>query len=173
MKAINILFILAAILMVLSSCRKDTGDTSGTPSNVLFHSDFTSSNDLSAWSQSAGGDAVIDSSAVKFTNITDCYHFETINLIPVQTGKSYELQIKGKVNESLSGDPMLCAGDFIVWVVQGSTNVISASFGNHPAWTQRSFSFQAASSAPVRIEFLIGTTRGAWIDSIDFIVIQK
>ncbi|MCX6248014.1 MAG: hypothetical protein NTW10_09790 [Bacteroidetes bacterium] len=173
MKAVKILFILAGILTVLSSCKKDTSDTSGTPTNVLFHSDFTSLTDLSVWSQSSGGEAIIDSSAVKFTNISDCYHFETINPIPVQKGKTYELRIKGKVNESLSGDPMLCAGDFIVWVVQGSTNVISDSFGNHPAWTQRSFSFEATSSASVKIEFLIGTMRGAWIDSIDFLVIQK
>ena len=169
MKALKFLFILIGIITVLSSCKKNASDNSTNSSQVIFNSKFETQNDLSAWSQSAGGQAIIDSSAVKFTNISNCFHFETVNLIPVVKGKSYELRIKGKVNESIQGDPVYCAGDFIIWVVQGSTNVISQSFGNYPSWTQKSFSFEALSSASVKIEFLIGTTRGAWIDDLELI----
>jgi hypothetical protein len=168
-KVLIFLFLLIGSITVLSSCKKEAGDNTGNSNQIIFSSKFETQNDLSAWSQSAGGQAIIDSSAVKFTNISGCFHFETVNLIPVRKGKSYELQLKGKVNESIQGDPALCSGDFIVWVVQGNTNVISQSFGNYPSWTQKSFSFEAASSTPVKIEFLIGTTRGAWIDNLELI----
>jgi len=169
MKALKMLLTVISIITVLSSCKKDTSDNSSNSSQVLFSSKFETQNDLSAWSQSAGGQAIIDSSAVKFVNISNCFHFETVNLIPVVKGKSYELKIRGKVNEAIQGDPVYCAGDFIIWVVQGSTNLISQSFGNYPSWTQKSFSFEASTSAPVKIEFLIGTTRGAWIKDLELI----
>ena len=169
MKALKILFTLIGIITVLSSCKKNSSDNSTDASQVIFSSKFETQNDLNAWNQSVGGQAIIDSSAVKFTNISNCFHFETVNLIPVVKGKSYELRIRGKVNESIQGDPLYCAGDFIIWVVQGSTNIISQSFGNNPVWTQKSFSFEALSSASIKIEFLIGTTRGAWIDDLELI----
>jgi hypothetical protein len=165
------IFFLALLcsISIISSCKKDSDDPSGSSTNVIFSSKFDNQSDLDLWSQSSGGQAIIDSSAVKFTNVTNCFHFETKNLIRVQSGKSYELRLTGKVNESLEGDPMLCAGDFIIWVVQGNENVISQSFGNYPAWTQKAFSFEAKSSASVKIEFLVGTTRGAWIDNLELV----
>jgi hypothetical protein len=169
MKQAFIFFSILCTLAANTSCKKDSDDTSGSSTNVVFSSKFDSQDDLNLWSQSSGGQAIIDSSAVKFTNVTNCFHFETKNLIRVQSGKSYELRLRGKVNESLQGDPMLCAGDFIIWVVQGNENVISQSFGNYPAWTQKAFSFEAKSSASVKIEFLVGTTRGAWIDNLELV----
>lgn len=154
---------LICVLGMISSCSKDSEDGS----NIIFSTTFSSQEDIQGWSQSAGGQAIIDSAAVKFTNITDCYHFETINPIPVTSGKTYELHLTGKVNQSQQGDPMLCAGDFIIWVIQGNEKLISQSFGNRPAWTKKSYSFVANSSASVKIEFLIGTTRGVWIDDIE------
>ena len=168
MKTRKSLLILFCLMALFSSCKKDS-DNNSISSNIVFKSTFDTENDLSAWSQSSGGQAIIDSSAVKFTNITNCFHFETINLIPVKSGKSYELHLRGKVNGLIQGDPVFCAGDFIIWVEQGNEHLISQSFGNYPDWTQRSFSFAANSSASVKIEFLIGTTRGAWIDSIELI----
>ena len=141
MKALKFLFTVIGIITILSSCKKDTSDNSTNSSQIIFSSKFETQNELSAWFQSAGGHAIIDSSSVKFTNISNCFHFETVNLIPVVKGKTYELRIRGKVNESIQGDPLYCAGDFIIWVVQGSTNLISQSFGNYPSWTQKSFSF--------------------------------
>ena len=155
-------FVVISLGLLFSTCKKNTSDSS----QPIFSAGFSTQSELNSWNQSDGGEAVIDSSAVKFTNITGCYHFETVNLIPVVQGKTYELQVRGKVNGSIAGDPMLCAGDFIVWVVQGSANVLSQSFGNYPSWTTKSFSFTATSSSSVKIEFLIGTTRGAWIDDI-------
>ena len=38
------------------------------------------------------------------------------------------------------------------------------------SWTQKSYSFEATSSASVKIKFLVGTTRGAWIDDLVFSV---
>jgi hypothetical protein len=52
---------------------------------------------------------------------------------------------------------------------RGSTNLISESFGQYGLWTQKSYSFEAASSAAVKIKFLVGTTRGAWIDDLELI----
>jgi hypothetical protein len=169
MKASKFLFTVLSIIAFLSSCKKDSNDNSSSSTNIIFSSKFNNQNDLSAWSQSSGGQAIIDSSAVKFTNIINCFHFETMSLIPVKSGKSYELKIRGKVNESIQGDPMFCSGDFIVWVVQGNENVISQSFGNYPSWTQNSFSFESTSTVSVKIEFLIGTTRGAWIDDLELL----
>ena len=101
MKASKFLFTLLGIIVFFSSCKKDSNDNSSNSKNIIFSSKFDTQNDLSVWSQSSGGQAIIDSSAVKFTNITNCFHFETVNLIPVQSGKSYELHLRGKVNESI------------------------------------------------------------------------
>jgi hypothetical protein len=169
MKAIRLLTVVVCAIIILSGCKKDSSDDTNNQPAVLFSSGFDSQADLNAWSQSSGGQAVIDSSAVMFTNITNCFQFETVNLIPVQKGKTYELRITGKVNPAISGDPMLCAGNYLVYIVQGSTNIISESFGNYPSWTVKSYSFEATSSAAVKIKFLIGTTRGVWISDLKFI----
>ena len=169
MKICKFLITLVGIITILYSCKKDSSENTSNSPNIIFSSKFENQNDLGAWTQSSGGQAVIDSSTVKFTNITECYHFETLNLLPVQKGKTYELKLTGKVNHSIAGDPAFCVGDFMIYVVQGSTNIISESFGNYSSWTQKSFSFEATSSASVKIKFLIGTTRGAWIDDLEFI----
>ena len=169
MKTFRILITMIGIITILYSCKKDCSDNTSKTPNILFSSKFESKTDLSLWTQSTGGQAIIDSATVKFTNITECFLFETLDLIPVQKGKTYELQLIGKVNPAIGGDPALCAGNFIIYIVQGSTNLISTSFGNYTSWTQKSFSFEATSSASIKIKFLIGTTRGAWIDNLEFI----
>ena len=165
---ISFLFVLG-ICSTLISCKKSSSTTDGGSGSSLFSSTFNASSDLNAWLQSGGGEAVIDSTAVKFQNITGCFRFETANLISVKAGKSYTLKIRGKVNNSQDGDPALCAGDFLVYVTQGSTDLISASFGQFPAWTTNSWSFTVKSSASINIHFLIGTTRGAWIDNLELV----
>ena len=169
MKTVKILIILTSTLLIVFACKKKSGESTSNALNILFSSGFGNQNDLTAWTQSSGGQAVIDSSAVKFTNITECFLFETLNAIPVQNGKIYELRLTGKVNPALNGDPALCAGNFITYITQDNTNIVSESFGNNLSWTQKSYSFKATSSSPVKIKFLIGTTRGAWIDDIKFI----
>ena len=169
MKTVYLLLLITGTITLFYSCNKDSKDSASNSSKIIFISQFENQNDLAAWTQSTGGEAVIDSAAVKFTNVTECFLFETLNLLPVVKGKIYELKITGKVNPAQSGDPGLCAGNFLIYVVQGSSNIISESFGNYTSWTQKSFSFEAISSASVKIKFLIGTTRGAWIDSIELI----
>lgn len=157
------------IIFMLYSCKKDSNEDNTNSPKTIFSSKFENQNDLNLWNQSSGGQAIIDANAVKFDSITECFHFETLNLIPVQKGKTYELKLTGKVNSSVSGDPAYCVGNFMIYIVQGSTNIISEGFGNYPSWTLRSYSFEATSSAAVKIKFLIGTTRGAWIDDIELI----
>ncbi len=165
MKNKDLLLLVFGIITLLYACKKDS---TGAPITI-FSTKFDNQADLNAWTQSVGGKAIIDANAVKFDSITDCFRFETLNLIPVQKGKIYELKLTGKVNSSTSGDPGLCAGDFLIYVVQGSTNLISESFGQYASWTQKSYSFEATSSASIKIKFLIGTTRGAWIDNLELI----
>ena len=169
MKTCKFLITLVGIIIIFYSCKKDSSENTNNSPTIIFSSRFENQNDLDAWTQSTGGQAIIDSSTVKFTNITDCFHFETLNLIPVQKGKIYDLKLVGKVNPAIIGDPAFCVGNFMIYVVQGSTNIISESFGNYTTWTQKSFSFEATSSASIKIKFLIGTTRGAWIDELEFI----
>jgi hypothetical protein len=169
MKIFKLLILITGIFTLFYSCKKNSDNSTNNSPNILFSSKFETQTDLNSWTQSSGGLAIIDSSAVKFTNITDCFQFETLNLIPVTKGKTYELKLTGKVNPAQSGDPVLCAGNFLIYVIQGSTIIISESFGNYPSWTQKSFSFEATSSASVKIKFLIGTTRGAWIDDLELI----
>ena len=168
MRYLNFLITLA-LLLAMHACKKDSANNTGNQPVTLFSSKFDKQADLSLWTQSAGGQAIIDSSAVKFTNLTSCFQLETSSLIPVQKGKTYDLKLTGKVNPAMPGDPVLCAGNFLIYVVQGNSYLISASFGNYPSWTQRSFSFEATSSASVTIKILVGTTRGAWIDNLEFI----
>jgi len=169
MKTISITLLFLGLAICFSTCKKKSEENQTPSSTTLFSSTFNNSSDLSYWTQSAGGVAFIDSNAVKLDSITNCFQFETKNLIPVQAGKSYALNLTGKVNEAVQGDPMLCAGDFLIYIVQGNTNLLSTSFGNYPSWTQRAFSFTAITSASIKIKFLIGTTRGAWIDYISLI----
>lgn len=166
MKYIKLFIALIGIITIICSCKKDTTETTGIPVNIIFNSEFENQGDLADWTQSTGGQAVIDSSAVKFTNITECFSFETLNLIPVTKGRIYELKLTGKVNPAISGDPALCAGNFIIYVMQNGKNLVSESFGNHTSWTQESFSFETATAESIKIKFLIGTIRGAWIDDL-------
>jgi hypothetical protein len=115
MKNKHLLLLVFSIITVLYACKKD----STVAPTTIFSTKFETQTDLNAWTQSVGGKAVIDANSVKFDSITECYHFETLNLIPVQKGKVYELKLTGKVNSSTSGDPGLCAGDFLIYVVQG------------------------------------------------------
>lgn len=166
----KLLFLLIiGIIFIGFSCKKkaDSNESSTNSTSVTFK--FENQSDLNFWIQSAGGEAIIDSGAVKFQNLTQCFSYESANLIPVSDGGSYVLKITGKVNESIQGDPGLCAGDFLIYVIQGNTNLLQTSFGNHPDWVIMPYSFVASSSAPVKIKFLIGTTRGAWIEKIELI----
>jgi hypothetical protein len=169
MKKQILLLLIIGTIFIGSSCKKKADSSESTSNSTSVTFKFENLSDLNYWTQSAGGEAIIDSGAVKFQNLTQCFHYETTNLIPVNNGESYVLKISGKVNESIQGDPGLCAGDFLIYVIQGSTNLIQTSFGNHPNWVIMSYSFVAASSAPIKIKFLIGTTRGAWIQKIEVI----
>jgi hypothetical protein len=169
MKTLKISVTFLAIITVLYSCKKDSTDTVSPTSKTIFSTEFANQSDLDAWIQTSGGQAVIDSGAVKFTNITDCYHFESLNLIPVVKGKTYVLEILEKVNPALEGDPVFCAGNFLIYVVQDSSNLATGSFVLSTSWTHSTMSFKAANSAPIKIRFLIGTTRGAWIDKLELV----
>ena len=164
MKPYSYLLWILCLLTIFSSCNKNSDNPSG--SGTIFSSTFANQSDLDAWNQSADGLAVIDQNAVKLTAVTGCFDFETKNLISVEKGKTYELSLTGKVIPAEQGDPAYCAGNFLVYVVQGSTNLISESFGNFTDWTQKSYSFTTTTSASIQIRFLTGTTRGAWIDEI-------
>ena len=166
MKSTIFLLLIPCVMIFFPSCKKKTSETSNNGATVIFSSKFDTNTDLLKWSQSSGGNAVIDQNTAKLTATDGCFHVETIDLIPVLTGKTYILTFKGKVIQHQVGDPVLCAGDFLIYVMQGNTNLISQSFGNYPDWTQKSFSFQATSSAAIGIKFLVGTTRGAWIDDL-------
>jgi hypothetical protein len=166
MKTTIYLLLAACMLTLFSSCKKKTSETSDGGPTVIFSSKFDSSADLQLWSQSSGGLAVIDQNSAKLTATNGCFQFETKNLIPVVTGKSYILTFTGKVIQHEVGDPVLCAGDYLIYIMQGNSVLISHSFGNYPDWTQKSFSFQATSSSAIGIKFLVGTTRGAWVDDL-------
>ena len=154
------------MLLVSSSCKKKSSETTYDGNNIVFSSAFDTHADLVIWSQSSGGQAVIDQNTAKLTATDGCFQFETIDLIPVETGKTYTLKFKGKVIASQAGDPVFCAGDFLIYIMQGSTVLLSQSFGNYPDWVQKSFSFQATKPVPISIKFLIGTKRGVWIDDL-------
>jgi hypothetical protein len=169
MKTLNVFFVILVISAFLFSCKKDSDNNSTSTPTTIFSSKFDNQEDLSLWTQSAGGQAIIDSSAVMFTNITECFYIETLNLIPVHEGRVYELKLIGKVNPAQPGDPAFCAGNFMINVRQGSTILLNESFGHYTSWTKRSFSFEAETSSSINIKFFIGTTRGAWIDNLELV----
>ncbi len=169
MKPLISLLLLFGVVFISDGCKKKSSASQTAAPAALFSSKFENQSDLQAWTASAGGEAVIDNGAVKFQNITSCFQFETASLIPVQQGKTYVLKITGKVNYHVPGDPVLCAGDFLIYVTQEGNNLVSASFGAHPSLTQMAYSFTAATSASINIKFLVGTTRGAWIDNIELV----
>ncbi len=168
MRTLISLLLLSGVVFMLGGCKKKSSTDTTTPP-ALFSCKFDSPADLNGWTANAGGEAVIDNGAVKFQNITSCFQYETANPIPVQQGKSYALKITGKVNYHLSGDPPLCAGDFLIYVTQDGNNLVSASFGDHPALTAVIYAFTATTAAGIKLKFLVGTTRGAWIDNIELV----
>jgi hypothetical protein len=168
MRKILFISVTLGILLCLCGCSKTSREDNGSPKTV-FQTKFDNPEDLNLWSQSAGGVAYINDSSVKFDSITSCFRFETINLIPAQAGKTYELRLTAKVNRSVSGDPSYCVGYFMIHVIQGNEKLISDGFGDYPTWTKKSYSFSTTSGAYLKIYFLIGTTRGAWIDELELI----
>jgi len=169
MKPMITLLLLFGIFFMLCGCKKKSSTSQPAATASVFSNKFDTQADLAGWISTVGGEAVLDNGAVKFQNITSCFHYETASLIAVQQGKTYILKITGKVNYHVSGDPMLCAGDFLVEVIQEGNYLVSESFGDHPALTTVSYAFTAATSASIKIKFLIGTSRGAWIDNIELV----
>jgi len=169
MKTFLKFLMLAGLFLLFQDCKKSSSNDQTTTPVTIFSTDFTTTADLNIWTQSTGGTAVIDSGAVKFTNITECFSFETSTAIPIVFGKSYTFTITVKVNESHPGDPALCAGDFLLYIKQGTEYLVSESFGGHPEFSQQSFIFTPVKSNPILLQFLTGTTRGAWIDHIDIV----
>jgi len=167
MKSLISFFLVLGCILLGSSCKKNSDSNQSTSSPTTLTLKFENQSDLNNWIQSAGGEAIIDSESVKFQNIIQCFHFETVNLISVESGKSYILKVTAKVNHSIEGDPGLCVGDFMIYVIQGSTYLVETGFGDHPNWTTISYSFKVNSSASIKIKFLIGTTRGAWINKLE------
>ena len=155
------IFLLALVAMTFTSCKKSRG--------IIFSSHFDNATDLNLWSHSSDGDAVVDSSVLKLRAVTGCIQLETVDLISVSKGKTYTLKFKGRVDPTLVGETGYCVGDYMIYVEQGSTDIIADGFGNYTGWTQKSFSFEATSSASVKIKFLIGTVKGAWIDDLELI----
>ncbi len=168
MRTILFIAVASGILLFNCGCSKNSNEENGSP-KTIFQTKFDNQEDLNLWSQSAGGVAYIEDSTVKFDSITSCFRFETINVIPAQAGKTYELKLTARVNRSISGDPAYCVGYFMIYVVQGNEKLILDGFGDYPDWTQKSYSFSTTSGAYLKIYFNIGTTRGAWIDEIALI----
>jgi hypothetical protein len=164
-----ILLFIFSLSFFCTTCKKDPDPNTNNGSTVIFSSNFDTHADLVVWSQSAGGEAVIEQNLLKMVAKTSCFQFETIDSIPVQSGKTYVLKLWAKADSSASGDPHYCGGDFLVYVEQGSTDVITGNLGNYLLWTQKSYSFQAATSGSVIIKFLVGTTKGAWLNDLEFI----
>ena len=154
------LFPLICFFLAGNGCQKSRG--------TLFVSHFDTAADLALWSPSAEGQAEIESNYVKLKAVSGCFQYETANEISVEKDKTYILKFKGKAEPTLLGETGYCANDFMVYVEQGNNNPVGVSFGNFTSWTQKTFSFTATSASPVRIKFLIGTTKGVWLDELEF-----
>jgi outer membrane biogenesis lipoprotein LolB len=63
MKTQPYFLLLIFVAALLTSCTKDAEDTPTAASPVVFKATFDDPNELNGWSQSSGGQAVIDSSA--------------------------------------------------------------------------------------------------------------
>lgn len=168
MKATLILSLCFSIIVLsFSSCDEDSSDEDD--GGAIFTSSFDYASDLNLWTQSAGGEAVIEQDHLKLKANSGCFVFETVDFISVEKGKSYTLKFKGKVDPPQIGDPAHCVGYFMVYIVQGSDYLIEDGFGDYPDWTQKSYGFEAPTSAGVRIRFMIGTEKGAWLDDLELI----
>jgi hypothetical protein len=163
-----ILLPILCMAFLLTTCKEDPEPTTNDGSIVIFSSTFDNHADLALWSQSPGGEAAIVQNTLNLVAKTSCFKFETKEAIPVQPGKTYFLNFWAKVDSASIGDTHYCGADFLVQVVKDSTNVVYGNIRNY-GWTQKSYSFQVASADSVSIEFLTGTTRGAWLGNLELI----
>ena len=94
---------ITCIILSFSSCEKESG-------GIIFSSSFDNASDLNLWTQSSGGEALIEQDYLKLKAVTGCFVFETVDLIPVQKGETYTFKFIGKVDNPLIGDPAHCVG---------------------------------------------------------------
>lgn len=68
---ISLLLTIGCILIGYS-CKKKSDSNQSTSSPTTLTIKFENQSDLNNWTQSTGGEAIIDSGSVKFQNITQC-----------------------------------------------------------------------------------------------------
>ena len=134
---------------------------------------FESDDELNKWNIYEGGIASIDetnkyegnsSLSVKANN--DCFHLEIKSALSVKSNKTYIVRYQYQLPEGPDGEFIHCAARFLNWFKQQDKTVITESCLVNNNWVEKQIFFQVDNDTPVKLEFLVGTESGIWIDNM-------
>ena len=193
MKTRNLFYIFLIIAIALTNCKKNdeivkdendneddfiTMEIGGTNYKSVSIDDFNSLSDSSNWNIYPDGVFLIDTvnkfneeASVNLTADGGCFKLEKIEGVPVDKEKIYVIHFHYKLLETQIGEAGHCVGDFMIWLKQGGETLLLDGCQGIESWTEKYFYFQPINNVPVKIELLVGTEHGVWLD--DLIVFEE
>lgn len=138
---------------------------------------FDNLSDTSNWNLYPGGKLSIDTvnkfngeSSIKLITETECFIVEGIKGVTVSKDKVYVIHFYYKMKPIQIGDRGFCVGPCMIRLKQGSEQIFMDGLSGVNDWTEKYFYFQPKNDIPVKVELLIGTDKGVWLD--DLIVLE-
>jgi len=187
------IFLLAFIIIILSfqSCEKDnqqnvdqvTMKFDGKTFKSASINNFEIISDTSKWNLYPGGVMTIDdnnqfngNSSLKLVSTSSCFHVEKIEGVPVTKDKIYVIHFfyhepVTTMEELNNGFMWTCMGPCRLELKQGNDVILSEWLAEIDDWAEKYFYFQPNNNIPVKIELLVGTRKGIWLD--DLIVLEE
>ena len=191
MKHYKLLSVFALIAFLYQGCEKDnpvqddqiTMEIDGKTFKSASISNFESLSDTSEWNLFPGGVLEIDDtnqfngiSSLKLVSTSSCFHLEKIEGVPVDKDKIYVIHFFYQepvttMEELNNGWNWTCMGPCRLELKQGSEVILSEWLAEINSWTEKYFYFQPKNNIPVKIDLLVGTQKGIWLD--DLIVFEE
>ncbi|RLD60122.1 MAG: hypothetical protein DRJ01_10185 [Bacteroidetes bacterium] len=186
MKTKILTFTILSFLLIFQACKKDdieennsiTMEIDGKNFKSVSIDNFDNLSDSINWNIYPGGTFLIDTinkfngnSSVNLKANGECFQLEKIEGIPVNKEKIYVIHFHYKLLSTQIGEVGHCVGDFMIRLKQGDETIFLDGCSGVDSWTEKYFYFQPINNIPVKIELLVGTEHGIWLD--DLIVFQE
>jgi hypothetical protein len=193
MKYLKIISLVCLVVFAIQACNKDNSDPveedritmviDGKNYKSTLVENFESHVDTSEWNLYPGGTLEIDTvntfngnSTLKLISTDNCFHLEKIEGIDVNKDKVYVIHFNYKlpittIEELNNGFGWTCMGPYRIEIKQGQDILLSEWCAEIDSWTEKYFYFQPLNNVPVKIEFLVGTKKGLWLD--DLLILEE
>ncbi len=197
MKNLKIIVLIALVAFAISGCVKDDSNSDlflleeGVITMEFDGKNFLSTSiekfeelvDTTEWNFNQGGTFEIDTvntfngnSSLKLISTDYCFNLEKTEGIPVSEEKVYVIHFNYRMpvttfEELNNGFGWTCMGPYRIEIKQGQDVLLSEWCPEIDSWTEKYFYFRPLNNVPVKIEFLVGTKKGLWLD--DLLILEE